>query len=123
MGSAICACAFYSTCKWEVSIELEGSRTESSAIESRRLKTTINDTRWRTFRTRTTVTIGLDDTVDSKRRELGTTRPFAMNQREEYDREADEEDSAPKLQSTPLTPSYAHAVLSFKCERSIELKG
>ena len=38
---------------------------------------------------------------------------------EQSDREAGEEDSAMRQRLSPLTPPYAHAVLSFKCERSI----
>jgi hypothetical protein len=53
----------------------KGIRTESNAIESRRLKT---------------VTIRLDNTVDSKIQTTETTRQFAMKLREESDREADE---------------------------------
>jgi hypothetical protein len=46
-----------------------------------------------------------------------------MTEREEHDREAGEQRSAMTRRLTPLTPSYANAVLSFKCERSIARKG
>jgi hypothetical protein len=60
-----------------------------------------------------------DDTVDSERREPDAN---ARNQREESDREAGEKDSAMKVKLTLLTLPYAHAVFSFECERSIELR-
>jgi hypothetical protein len=40
------------SCQWAISIEREGIASEPRTTESRRLKTTTSDTKWRRFRAR-----------------------------------------------------------------------